>query len=56
MMTTLEIAKELTVALISRITIPVGGEGNVQDAPKWVSEAYQTIHQGILEANKQETQ
>ena len=54
-MTTPEIAKELTVALISRVTIPVGAEGNIQDAPKWVSEAYQTIYQGILEAYKKES-
>ena len=54
-MTTSEIAKELTVALISRITIPIGGEGNIQGAPNWVAEAYQIIYQGILEAYKQES-
>ena len=47
-MTVDEIAKELTVALISRVTMP--SKEDEQHSSKWVAEAYQIIYQGVIDA------
>ncbi len=50
-LTTDELTKELTVALISRVT-PSTSMGDPQAASKWVAEAYKIIHKAVQEGYK----
>ncbi len=46
-----EIAKDILVALISRVRVPGGGDP--QGVTKWVAEAYRIIYEAVLHPVKE---